>query len=210
MTTRLRQGVLCIFLVAVLCGCSTVKLSDADRAATHTVAVVHSVEMPPHIFYHGPGQIISSGFGVIGAAIARGTAAPTESKLEQALDQHGVSVADILAANFEQQLVSSNLFTVIKDRREADAAFYFKIQQYGIIGGITEPLHGMLFVEASLTNKAGKVIWRNVTRTEGDSRKIPDIDFDELIKDGKRLTQAFENPSVRASQKLIKTLAPKK
>jgi hypothetical protein len=70
-------------------------------------------------------------------------------------------------------------------------------------------LHGMLAVEGSLTNKAGKLIWRNATQTEGDSKKIPDIDFNQLIKEPKRLTETFENPAIRASQKLIKTLAPK-
>lgn len=166
--------------------------------------------MPPNIVYRGPGQIVSEGFGLIGAVIASSTAEPTQKKIEQALEKHGIYVAEILAANFEQQLASSNIFTVVKDTKDADAVFHFKIGQYGIIGGITEPLHGMMSVEGTLTNKSGKLIWRNVTQTEGEKKKIPDLDYNQLINDPKRLTETFENPSVRASQKLIKTFAPKK
>lgn len=198
-----------LFFCVLVCGCTAVKFSDEDRAATQTVAISHAVVMPSRILYNGPGQMVSSQFGLVGAIIATATAAPTEKKLEKALSDAGISVPEIFAANFEQQLTSSNFFKITRDPSEADAIFHFKVFEYGIVGGIDEPLHGVLAVEGALTNKAGKLIWRNGSPGIVERRTIPDIDFNELIT-ARRLTETFERPSVSVSKELIKTLAERK
>ena len=196
--------------LVLFAGCTSTKLSDADRAAIHTVTISQKVEMPSRITYYGPGQIIGSGFGIIGAAISLSTSFSTADKLEAALTTNDISVPAILTSAFERELTSSNLFPVTHDPAEADATFYFNVKQYGIFGGITEPLHGMLWVEASLTNRAGKLIWRNSTQSHGDKKKIPDLDFNQLKDNRDNLWQTFDNPSTSASQELIKTLTPRK
>jgi hypothetical protein len=162
---------LCIALSA-LTGCTSTDLDDDDRAATKTVSVNKkpSTLQVGNVVYAttatkavtSAGAFMGGLPGAIMIAAARGA---TKDEREQFLDilrQNRIDFGVIVAEQLEKRMRLNGMFKV---GYPADAQFEFDIKA----AGLTSSEGGMrpvIFVIGKLTNREGKIIWRDKLNVE--------------------------------------------
>lgn len=198
-----------IYLTSLLCGCASQSLSPANRAAVHTVNVDSNVVMPKDVTYFGAGQNMAAALGgVVGAIVASSTAAPPIRRIETALKDNDIYVDKILVNEFTAQLQNRKAFQVVANKDPADATFKIKVTQYGLYehAPLSSELKTVIAVDASLVNKSGTVIWRDIEQVTMLNSPAPAYTLKQYLSNPLLLQDGFTAACSLVSTKLLNNL----
>ena len=201
-------------LLAACAGAPKVAMSDSARTSVHTVSVDPKVTLPPDMYYQGPGQTGLMMLGIVGALAAQSSAATPKARLQAVMDEHHISVPEIVAAEFAKQANAGTTMKFAVGTEPADASLALEVRMYGIAQsqGFGTTLYPTFTVAATMKKADGTVLWQAVdfvTALNGENKEGHTIE--EYLKDPELIRKSFTSGSDIVTRMLVSDLAgPKK
>ena len=205
--------VVSISLLLAACANAPVAMNDNVRAGVHTVSVDPDVKLPPDMYYQGPGQAGMMMLGVVGALAAQGIAATPKARLHAVMDEHHISVPEIVAAEFARQANAATTMKLAVGNEPADARISLVVNMYGLVQsqGFGSTLYPTMNITATLTKADGTVLWKHtdfVTALNSENKEGHTIE--DYLKDPELIRRAFTSGTDLVVRTLATDLAGKK
>lgn len=205
--------VVSISLLLAACANAPVAMNDNVRAGVHTVSVDPDVKLLPDMYYQGPGQAGMMMLGVVGALAAQGIAATPKARLHAVMDEHHISVPEIVAAEFARQANAATTMKLAVGNEPADARISLVVNMYGLVQsqGFGSTLYPTMNITATLTKADGTVLWKDtdfVTALNSENKEGHTIE--DYLKDPELIRRAFTSGTDLVVRTLATDLAGKK
>jgi hypothetical protein len=155
------RSCLLVVLAAVVCGCTSMKMSAVDRQNLKRINIA-SIQLPEKP------TVVSSGAGIgfllagpIGIAIANGTS-DLPSAYKDLLAQNKIDIGVGIQKEFQSQLKLKGI-QVVSSETDADASLVVEVLQYGLTGSLfSSERFPQLWANLKLKKRNGDVIWKEM------------------------------------------------
>jgi hypothetical protein len=195
--TRLRRAthsiVHVLLVLTLLTGCaSTVPLTKPVRESIRSVSINKEVKVADNMSYYGPGQGLGPLFGLIGYAIAEAVSRGPSAKLNAAMQEGQIDLAQIVREQFESELVRAGIFPAIVAEAR-DAEIRLEVREFGFAQPFDplDRLKPILRVLGSLTRTDGTVLWKKDEHVTNRNEQTPDHTLEEYLQNSQITREAF-------------------
>ena len=197
-------------LLLAACAAPRVGMTDAARSSVHTVSVEPNVTLPEDMYYQGPGQTGMAMLGIVGALASQSTAATPKARMHAVMDEHHISVPEIVAAEFAKQSNAGTTMKFVVGTEPADARVSLNVLMYGVAQsqGFGTTLYPTFTVKATMTKADGTVLWQAtdyVTALNGENKEGHTIE--DYLKDPELIRKSFTSGTDIVSRMLVTDLA---
>jgi hypothetical protein len=201
---------LVVSLLLAACANAPVAMTASVRDQVHTVSVDPAVTLPPDMYYQGPGQTGLMMLGIVGALASQSSAATPKARLHAVMDEHHISVQEILAAEFAKQANAASTMKFVVGTEPADARVSLVVNLYGIVQsqGFGTTLYPTFNITATMTRADGTVLWKDtdfLTALNSDNKEGHTIE--EYLKDPELIRKAFTSGGDLTTHMLAVNLA---
>jgi hypothetical protein len=202
-------------IIALLSGCTSQAISDADRSRIKSVTFNSKIETAP-LDYHTLGTVIqttpiivNSG-GVIMAIAPNNFGGNPEliegKKITDFMASHGIRIEDIVHDEFIQQWNSRHIFSLVD--KDGDAEVTLKIWYYMLASPnpLSSALRPGIGVDAVINDKTGNEIWKQRSIIKVFASSVPKHTWEEMEANPSLFKEACEREAQMAVKELLDDL----
>jgi hypothetical protein len=226
----------CLMMYAMLLisGCASMQsMTPQDRANIKKLYVNESVKMPATMFYWDRSRSMAVGIGTgLGAAVGAGSspskqatytaigaglgaAAGAQMAIEpsqemvQTMKENDIDVGRIIRKSLIEQMIYKGKMSIVDSLDAADGIMNISINMYGFgqTQGFSSVLHPTLNVDAYITDKAGRKVWKKTDFiTPLNKRNTPAHTFEEYIGNPNLIGEAFRVVGQAVAEWIVETI----
>ena len=195
-------------VVVTACGPAKKPLSIEARQSLKTVSITSEVEMPEDFWFNSKTQTVASNFGLIGALVGESSAESSKVAINQAMENHDVSIPQIVYSAFRNEMAKHTPFKPLKDGSDSDANMELTVFSYGFSAeGLSSKFRPILSVVAEMKNDEGDVIWRNKgTVTALTSDNNAKYTYEQMLTSPDVLREMIQSAANRAASNAMANL----
>jgi hypothetical protein len=205
------QILVSLTIIALLSGCTSQALSDADRSKIKSVTLDSKIETTP-LVYHTLGTVLQTTPLVIASGRTVAVITPDNldgnpeliegKKITDFMASHGIRIEDIARKEFVQQWNSRGIFPMVDKNGDADVTLKIWYYMLGVPNPLSPALRPGIGIDAVIQDKTGKEIWRKRSVTTPLNAAIPKHSWDEMETNPGLFKEACE----METQKVVKEL----
>jgi hypothetical protein len=206
---------LSLAIIALLSGCTSEALSDADRSKIKSVTFNSKIETAP-LQYHTLGTVLPTVPLVISSGGRTMVIAPYNfdgnpeliegKKITDFMASHGIKIEDIVRDEFLQQWNRRGIFPMVN--KDGDAEVTLKIWYYMLAAPnpLSPTLRPGIGVDAVIKDKTGNEIWKQRSVVKVIASAIPKHSLEEIEANPSLFKEACEMEAQRAVKELMDDL----
>ena len=206
--------------LGMLCGCSTVALSDEARAKIDNIRVVAREGLVSYSGMLPPQYEVDNGNGLmklpwtmpLGVAYELVTYGKTRERkthrLKEIFKTRKVDVVGQVQEEFIQNLRDSELFTIVDEEARADANLTLTVH-YGVHGAtlFDESWRPWIKVEGIITDMNAKTLWKKIVELDAHHGELKEFPFPDPFQSPSNLRTNYRRGAKIIVRELLNHLA---
>jgi hypothetical protein len=199
-------------IIALLSGCTSQTLSDADRSRIKSVTFNSKIETAP-LHLHTLGIVLQTtplvvtvgkGATVVVSPRYNGDLEAIEGKkITDFMASHGIKIEDIIRDEFIQQWNRRGIFPMVSKDGDAEVTLRIWYYMLGIPNPLSPALRPGIGIDAIIKDKTGNEIWKQRSVVKVLDSAIPKHSWEEMEANPSLFKEACEMETRKAVKELL-------